>query len=356
MIKNILRVNEGQLKQFYVYIKEADALIIIAQGRSEGAIRIAFRRIKGKRVMTVEDVGFPGKNIKEAAPILEEEFNNIALVANSGSGETTFVKQVVEELAEYIEETGSKKFTINVVTSNPESTLAGCGKRFGSLIELKGRENNHSEDVSQEGIMNDTFELSSMVLLNNIKEAINKGKDYKAVFPKVKEESVILKKIVDIFVGSDVYQSMLEIVETRATVVLVGKGPAKDVAIMIAIRLSHVKKVIGSEVFSAGPFSTPVQPRDVLIAISWSGENRTILEWVERQKSGKGYVFSIVGNMSSLSRESQSFMIEAPEETFYEIACFVLSFLPLELLQRIHERGGKIPDEVLRWLTHSGFA
>ncbi|MCK4475839.1 MAG: hypothetical protein KAU16_03855, partial [Methanophagales archaeon] len=59
------------------------------------------------------------------------------------------------------------------------------------------------------------------------------------------------------------------------------------------------------------------------------------------------------GNESTLSRESDSFIIDATPTTFYERATFALSPLPLHLVKRLHERGFRLPEYIMEWWQHS---
>lgn len=355
IIKNVCNIKENQFRDFYGNIQEADCLILVAEGRSESAMFVGLGQMN-KTMITVGDVDFPGRDIIEAAPILEKKYKKIALIVNSGSGETSFPEQVVRELVEHINREKSKKFTVNVITSKPTSSLGEQGRQFGTIVELKGREENRKEEEpSEEGIMNDVYELGSMVLFQKLKESINEGKDYQAVFSKIEQETEIIKQIVNDFVASDVYQENIRNMETRVKVVIGGKGPGRNVAKITAIRLQHVKRVLCGEANLAGPFAPRTQAADVLLLISWSGENATVLDWARNHKEMGGYVSSIVGKESHLSRESKSFIIDAPPTIFYERAAFALSPLPLHLLERIRKRGYKIPDWLVRWLAHTPF-
>ena len=224
-----------------------------------------------RSVRIVGDVDFPGRNIVEAAPELQSKYKKIALVVNSGSGETPSSKQVARELAEYIRKTGTKQFTINVVTSDPKSSIGLIAQEFGAMVELKGRE--ESENNLPEkggGIMNDVFELASMLFFQKTKECINEGKGFNEVSPKLKKETKVIKLLIEQFSQSDTCQNILRAMETRAIVVIGGKGPAEHVATMTAIRLQHVKRALYSDACLTGPFAPRPQAGDVLILISWS--------------------------------------------------------------------------------------
>lgn len=355
VIQNVRNVKRNEFEPFFDDLNAADCIILIGEGRSQSALYIGMGQMD-KTVKTMIDIDFPGRNILEAAPALERKYNKIALLVNSGSGETTTPKTVVKQLSDYIEREGSDKFSINAVVSNPNSTIGKIGeKEYGHVVELKGRRKkaNSSNEYLKHGIMNDVYELSSLLLFQKTKEAINEGKGYTAVFKKVAEESTVIGEIVDRFVSSDKYQQIIDKLETRSRITMGGLGPARNVAKMTAIRLQHVKRSLGDEAYLSGPFAPRPRACDVMFLISWSGETESILGWCREQKKFGAYVYSIVGNESTLSRESGSFIIESPSTMFYERATFALSPLPLHLVERLSQRRFPLPEYIMEWWEHS---
>ncbi len=232
----------------------------------------------------MDDIGFPGRDIAEAAPVLEKKCERIALLVNSGSGETTTPKIVIKQLTDYIERNKSDKFTINAVVSNTNSSIGRIGEKdYGNVIELRGLERitNTTNPFLKHGIMTDVYELGSLLLFQKTKEALNENMDYTVVFKKVEEEATVIGKIVDRFVRSDFYQRIIDRLETRCRVTMGGLGPARSVAKMTAIRLQHVKRALGDQVYLSGPFAPRPRVSDILFLISWSGETESILEWWE---------------------------------------------------------------------------
>jgi len=137
--------------------------------------------------------------------------------------------------------------------------------------------------------------------------------------------------------------------ETRSRITMGGLGPARNVAKMTAIRLQHVKRAIGDEAYLSGPFAPRPRAGDILFLVSWSGETEPLFGWCSEQKKFGGYVYSIVGNESTLSRESKSFIIPSSPIEFYERATFALSPLPLHLVERLNQRGFKLPEYIMEW-------
>jgi 6-phospho-3-hexuloisomerase len=355
VIRNVRNVKRSEFEPFFEDLNAADCIILVGEGRSQSALYIGMGQLN-KEVRTMVDVDFPGRDIVEAAPVLEEKYNRIALVVNSGSGETTTPKIVVKQLSDYIEQKKSDKFTIDAIVSNMNSTIGRiAGKEYSTVLELKGRERkqNATNAFLKHGIMNDIYELGSLLLSQKTKEALNEGMEYTAVFRKVEEEAAVIGTIVDRFVCSDFYQRIIDRLETRCRITMGGLGPARNAAMMTAIRLQHVKGALGDEAYLSGPFAPRPRACDILFLISWSGETQSILEWCREQKRFGAYVCSIVGNESSLSRESESFIIESPPTTFYERATFALSPLPLHLVERLHQRGFRLPEYIMEWWEHS---
>ncbi|MHC1611289.1 MAG: phosphoheptose isomerase family protein [Candidatus Methanospirareceae archaeon] len=352
---NVRNIKKSEFKPFFDALSAADCIILVGEGRSQSALYIGMGQMK-KAVKTMVDIDFPGRNIVEAAPLLEKKYEKIVLLVNSGSGETTTPKIVVKELSDYIEREKSDKFTIAALVSNTDSTIGKIGeKEYGHVVELKGRrkKKNITNEYLKHGIMNDVYELGSLLLFQKTKEAINEGKGYTAVFRKVAEESTVIGKIVDQFVSSEKYHKLIDELETRSRIIVGGLGPARNVAKMTAIRLQHVKRAIGDEAYLSGPFAPRPRARDILLLISWSGETEPILGWCREQKRFGTHVYSIVGNESPLSRESESFIIDSPSTTFYERATFALSPLPMHLVERLNKRKFALPEYIMEWWEHS---
>ena len=174
----------------------------------------------------VEDIDFPGRNILDAAPKLERMHRKIVVLVNSGSGETPIPKIVAQQLAEYIEKTHSEKFKIDAIVSNPDSSVGKIAKSFGSLVVLAGRENRggrrskcgnegindssrnstadagvvakdarvekeegREEDILESGIMNDIYELGSLLILQKMKECINEGEEFECLTAAINDEA-----------------------------------------------------------------------------------------------------------------------------------------------------------------------
>jgi D-arabinose 5-phosphate isomerase GutQ len=355
VMKNLHSIKPREFKPFYDDLDAADCIILVGEGRSQSALYIGMGQLD-KWVRTMIDIDFPGRDIVEAAPVLEKKYDRIALLVNSGSGETSTPRIVVKQLSDYIEREKSDKFTIDAVVSNTNSSIGKiCEKGYGNVLELKGRERrpNTTNAYLKHGIMNDVYELGSLLLFQKTKEALNEKKDYTAVFERIEEESKIITKIVRNLINRKYYKDIIDKLETRSRITMGGLGPARNVAKMTAIRLQHVKRALGDEAYLSGPFAPRPRAGDILFLVSDSGETEPLLGWCKEQKRFGGYVYSIVGNESTLSRETDSFIIESTPTTFYERATFALSPLPLHLVKRLNQRGLKLPEYIMEWLQHS---
>jgi 6-phospho-3-hexuloisomerase len=356
IIENVKNIKRSEFGAFYDDLNAADCLILVGEGRSQSALYIGMWQLD-KDIRTTVGIDFLGRNIKEVAPILEKKYNRIALLVNSGSGETGTPKHVVKQLLDYIERSKSNKFTLDAVVSNPNSSIGKIREKdYGNILELKGREkvsNTTTDEILKHGIMNDVYELGSLLLFQKTKEALNEKNGYETVFGKIEEESRIVGEIVDRFVSSNSYEQIVDEMEMRGRATIGGLGPARNVAKMTAIRLQHVKRAIGDEAYLSGPFAPRPRAGDILLLISWSGETDPVLRWCREHKEFGGHVYSIVGNESTLSKESESLIIESTPIAFYERATFALSPLPLHLVERLYQRGFKLPEYIMEWWEHS---
>jgi 6-phospho-3-hexuloisomerase len=303
-----------------------------------------------KDVKMTESIDFPGENMGEAAAILEKKYERISLLVNSGSGETTNPKRVVEEIRKYIDETGSESFTIDSIVSNPKSTIGRISKEYGSVIVLAGRERAPETTVEymKHGIMNDIYELGSLILIQKLKEAISSGKN-EDIFSKIKEEMKVIAQFVDEFVDSDIYIKIVQNMEKRGHVIVGGTGIARIVSLMSVIRLQHVKRAIGDEAYLTGPLAPRPRAGDTVLLISWSGENETLIKWMEESKMFGADTYSITGRKSTLSDNTESFVIPSSPSEFYMRAAFVLSPVPLSLVDKLASRGLKLPEYIMGW-------
>ncbi|WP_048085886.1 hypothetical protein [Archaeoglobus veneficus] len=349
--RNVDAIRKREFKTFYDHLYSADCIIPVGEGRSQCALYIGLGRIN-KDVKMPDSIDFPGKNMFEAAKVLEKKYKRISLLVNSGSGETTTPKRIVRELSAYIEQTDSKKFTIDAIVSNPDSAIGRVGeKEYGAIIELRGRgrEPKTAEEYMKHGIMNDIYELGSLMLIHRIKQAVNSGKSYRDVFRGIQNEFRRISKFVDDFVDSDIYDNLVEAMERRSHVIVGGLGMAKIVALMTVIRLQHVKRSIGDEVYLSGPLAPRPRAGDVLLLISWSGETEPLLSWCKEAKDFGAEVYSIVGRESTLSEKTNSFVMDCEVENFYCYAAFVLSPLPLSVVERLASRGLRLPEYIIGW-------
>ena len=356
--KNVGNISASQFKPFYKSLEEADCFIVVSEGRSQSALYAGMWQTEEgiKVVKTMSDIDFPGSNIKKAAPILEKGYNKIVLLVNSGSGETSTPKIVVKQLSDYIETTGSKQFTINAVVSDIHSSIGKIGKKeYGNVVKLEGRktEKNSGDDFLK-GMMNDVYELGSLLTFQKTKEGLNKRSSYEFVLEEINSESGKISEIIDKFVSWEFFSKIISRMETRGRITMGGSGPARNVARMTAIRLQHLKRAIGDEAYLSGPFAPRPRAGDILFLISQTGETEQVLNWCREQKKFAGYVYSIVGSESTLSRESASFIIESADDPiFYERAAFALSILPLYLAKRLYDRGFRLPEYIIEWFQHS---
>jgi len=361
---NVLKMTEKSLFPLYEDLRAADCIVCGGSGRSLHSLNIAMSQIammnEPKVIITREDAGFPGRGMYDAASQLEKRHRKIVLLINSGSGESDDPRHLAEELEKYLKATGSTKFTMGLITSNPNSSIAKIVQRHGHVVEVEGRGKKQlpsSDAYSQTGIMGDIFELGSLFLLQMITEALSEGSSVERVLELIAEEAPVLRKITENAVDSEATKAALDILERRSDVFLGGRGTAEEVAKMTAVRLFHIKKFLGDDVYIARGVNTP-HPRagDLEILISYSGRTKPVVGWCNRFRGLGGTVLSIVGRKeTNLERNSdlKIFLEETVEQgkprRFYMRAAYVLSCLPILLMERLSLKGLILPEYLFKW-------
>lgn len=361
---NLLKMTKNDLLPLYEDLKAADCIVCGGSGRSLHSLNIAMSQIAmmkdPKVIITREDVGFPGRGMYDAASQIEKRHKKIVLLINSGSGESDDPIHLAEELEKYLKETGSTNFTMGLITSNSNSSLAKIARRHGHVITVAGRSKQQipsSDAYSETGIMGDLFELGSLFLLQMITEAIAEDSPVDRVLELIAEEAPVLRKLTENAIHSESFHAALDILERRSDVFLGGRGTAEEVAKMTAVRLFHIKKSLGDDVYIARGVNTP-RPRagDLEILISYSGRTKPVVGWCNRFKGLGGTVLSIIGR-DGTNLDIHSDLKVILEETvepgkprrFYMRAAYVLSCLPILLTARLREKGLLLPEYILKW-------
>lgn len=364
--ENLLDVRRKELSLLYESLKSADCVVCGGSGRSLYSLNAAMSQIaisqtgwRNKVVLTPDDPGFPGKNMYDAAAELERRYKRTLMLLNSGSGVSGDPLVMAQDLSKYIEEKkGTSKLSMGLITSGVRSPLAEIVAKHGHVVELRGRGRaKPSFDYSEVGIMGDIFELGSLLLLFMITEAIFRNLEANDVIGLCEEEFAKLGPMVDSIVKSETYSRLVDALEKRTSVFLGGKGTASEIVKMAAIRLSHIKNTLGDNVYIARGVNTPPpRPGDVQILISFSGETKPVISWCDILKKMNGMVLSITSTGKSTLAEKSDLRIILEEEAmlgqprrFYMRAAYVLSPLPVRLVERLGERGLRLPEYILNW-------
>jgi len=362
---NILNIKKNYLAPLYEDLKAADCVVCGGSGRSLYSLNAAMSQIalsqvgwRNKVVLTPDDPGFPGKNMYDAAADLEKRYKKTLLLMNSGSGYSDDPLVMAQDLARYIEEKKTKKFSMGLLTSNVESPLAQLASKYGSTVQMKGRgKKKPSFEYSETGMMGDIFELGTLELLCMMIEAIFRNLEVDDVFHLCEEEFEKIGAIIDANVNSENYTKVVDVLERRANVYLGGKGTANEIAKMTGVRLSHIKTFLGDNVFMIRGVNTP-RPRagDLEILLSFSGETKPVNIWCDVLKQYNGTVLAITGSKSSTLAQKSDLQIILEEESrlgaprrFYTRAAYALSPLPVKLAERLALRGLKLPEYILNW-------
>ena len=366
IFQNLEQANRAEIEALYHDIMGAGVILPSGEGRSKGALSIACSEMakmrRGKLVLDRGDIGFPGRTMIEAAPILKQRFGEVCLLINSGSGKSMMPLLDAQQLAMYIAQHGNPRdFRIDVLTSERDSPIGKLGTKYGNVLVLKGREPDEAPTESKEfrtaGILEDLFILGTGVLFQAIIEALNEEASADTVIGRSKQLFTEIGSVVDQIVVSDFFKSMVDALEQRRSCFFVGLGSGREVARMTAVRIGHVKRAMGDQIYVAGESNTPA-PRagDVLLVISNSGETEIVAGWCKNFKRMGATVASIVGNpdstiaaTSDLSFTIKGNGVEGRPNSFYIKTAFALSPLPIYLVEKIGERGLRLPEYILRW-------
>ncbi|HKM76511.1 MAG TPA: SIS domain-containing protein [Candidatus Bathyarchaeia archaeon] len=366
IFQNLEQANRNEIESVYHDIMSSGVILPSGEGRSKGALSIACSEMAkmrgGKLVLDRGDIGFPGRTLYQAAPILKQRFGQVCLLINSGSGKSLMPLLDAQQLAMYIANQGNPRdFRIDVVTSERDSPMGKLGTRYGNVLILKGREPEEAPSESKEfrttGILEDLFILGTGVLFHSMAEAMNEEASADRVIARSKELFTEVGSVVDEMVSSEFFKTLVDALEQRRSCFLVGLGSAREVARMTAVRIGHVKRAMGDQIYVAGESNTP-GPRagDVLIVISHSGETEIVAGWCKNFKRMGALVASVVGNpdstiaaASDISFTIKGERIEGKPDSFYVKAAFALSPLPIYLVEKVGERGLRLPEYILRW-------
>ncbi|HXX73045.1 MAG TPA: hypothetical protein VEI80_05060 [Candidatus Acidoferrales bacterium] len=366
IFQNFEKVDRAEVEALYHDILGAGVILPSGEGRSKGALSIACSEMAkmrgGKLVLDRGDIGFPGRTMIEAAPILKQRFGQVCLLINSGSGKSMMPLLDAQQLAMHIAQHGNPRdFRIDVLTSERDSAIGKLGTKYGNVLVLKGREPDEAPTESKEfrttGILEDLFILGTGVLFQAIAETLHEEASADTVIERCKQLFTEVGSVVDQIVSSDFFKALVDALEQRHSCFFVGLGSGREVARMTAVRVGHVKRAMGDQIYVAGESNTPA-PRagDVLIVISNSGETEIVAGWCKNFKRMGALVASVVGNQDSTiaAASDLSFIvkgdgIEGKPNSFYIKTAFALSPLPIYLVEKVGERGLRLPEYILRW-------
>jgi 6-phospho-3-hexuloisomerase len=362
---NVLGIPRKTLAPLYEELKAADCVVCAGAGRSLYSLNAAMSQIalsqvgwRNKVVLTPDDPGFPGKNMYDAASDLERRYKRTLLLMNSGSGYSDDPLVMAQDLARYIEEKKTTRFSMGLMTSSLESPLAQITSQHGHVVQLKGRgKSKPSFEYSETGMMGDIFELGTLMLLFMMIEAIFRNLEADDVFQLCKEEFDKIGAMIDANAESETYTQLVDLLEKRTNVFLGGKGTANEIAKMTGVRLFHIKSFLGDNVYVTRGVNTP-HPRagDLEILISFSGETKPVLIWSDVMKKFNGNVLAITGVKDSTLAKKADLKIVLEEDVkpgaprrFYTRAAYALSPLPVKLAERLGQRGLRLPEYIISW-------
>ena len=359
-IKDIIEsIDTKEYKNFFDIVNSAKIIIFIGEGRSFYSIRVGMSEVhKGDiSVMKLYGKNFPGKNIKEALPRLQKMAKqlkgNVVLLVNSSSGETETPKDALEDFEIALEHQNKKNIMIAGITGNSNSTVGRISEKFGAILNIK-TEPNDGNNIMQLGIMNDIYELATLLILHITKKTIVERENTKYAIKEMLKEAKFLTRKIPKIIEKREYKSLAGKIIEKNDILFGALGPGKNVADITSIRIRHIRGPMGYSTYTSGPFSSKPRPVSTAAYISKSGETRPVVKWAKSNVERKVLTYCITRNaMSQLATVAQPIIIESSEDNFYERAVFALSPLPLLAVEELDTLGFKLPQEIMQWYHSS---
>jgi len=347
--QNLTELKREEVEKFLAISQDTKAFVIGGEGRSWAAADAGMKNIRGKRVITMDDIDLPEDELDKSLPALKRECGKIVLLIVSGSGTTTSPVHMAEQFAKYIERRrNNRDLKICVLTSYPESILGKLGQKYGVTLVLKGREAKEYSPTDH-GLLNDEFEMAALLFFHILKEAINKKKDFLYIIDQLDKMTKKIDGLLHVFAKDPRFIGLSQAGTTRATITCGGKSNgSRKVTKMAVIRGRHVKKAVGDNFLAADDSSTQLRRGDIFIGISRHGENPSVIKWIEGFKKRGVLIYCIVGQESTLSRETISFNLKIISKRFYIVALFLLSYLMILMVEEFRRQGVPVPEEMLR--------
>ena len=363
---SLWQVDAQQIESVYHDIKSAGVIIPSGEGRSKGALSIPCSEMAkmahGKMVIDRSDIGFPGRDLAEAAPVLRKRYGQICLLINSGSGRSLNPLLDAQKLGYYIANSkDARDFRIDLATTVLDSPLGKLSDKYGNCILMGGKETSGSVGEPSEfrpfGVIEDIFTLSSGLLFSSMTRAMNVDASAAQVLPLAKNLSTQISTSVNEIVKSPLYENLLNALEQRGSCFFAGLGSSQEVTRMTAVRVGHVKRAMGDDIYVAGETNIPPpRPGDMLVVVSNTGETEIVAGLCRSFRKMGGQIVSIVGTSNSTigSLSDVSFLIQNDAEpgapsNFYIQTAFALSPLPIYLVERVESKGFELPDYIRNW-------
>jgi len=366
--KNVEDVNIGQLEVLYRDLENFDLIVPIAEGRSRYVLNMACSEMakmkNGKIVMDRRDIGFPGRNMMEALPVLRERYGRVLVLINSGGGKSTIPQVAAGEASKYIRDYEDKDgVAIDLITSDPNSPIGLIAKEYGNVVKLKGREKTEGMDdeeiIRTFGSLGDSFELGAGWLLYLIDEILYKKIPIESFLDLHNKLYPTMIKRVDEIIESEEFNYLIRKMSTRAVGYFAGLGSGHDVARTANVRMTHVKQAVGEPSYVAGESSTPsARPGDLLVPILEDDKevDGTMADWCIEHKKLDGEIMCIAESkdLETVKLSDQTIILDQERDKygpnkFHIEATYLLSAHPILLIAWYKKYGFPIPESLLRY-------
>jgi len=274
--KGLREIDRQQLKEAHEALKESDGWIGVSAGRNERAMNIPFseygKNNRERKYDNFNDIGFPGDTFDLAAPTLENRHKKLTAIFASSSGTTEDTINPLEQLVSYLQQSGSKKWNVLLLTQNPKATAGKIvEENNGIIVELKGSDNETSKDYREFGMQRDVGEYEtlwfSQALCQTLRENAGPDRFYEIVDKRLPE---VCEKI-DAWSNSKTCGDIIYNLRRHCHAFTVGKKGGKEAAKFFNKRLVQVKELADDKAYMFGENAPYPRVGDVVFPISQSG-------------------------------------------------------------------------------------
>jgi hypothetical protein len=257
-------------------LREADIGIGVSSGRAERALNTSFaehgRNSNEKKYSNYNDIGFRGDTFDLAAPKYEKDYKKLVAIFASSSGETEETLEPLEQLTSYLQQSGSDKWNILLLTQNPNSRIGKIAKENnGIVVELKGSENLDSKNYREFGMQRDVGEHQILWFSQAACQTLMEGKGVDRFFEFVDERIPEVCRKIDEWSESETCKDIIYNLRRHCHAFAAGRKGGKEVARFFIKRMGQVKQLAEDQAYLFGENAPDPRVGDLVFPISKSG-------------------------------------------------------------------------------------